>query len=350
MLLSKALALPSDPWNREPMKKKFIAKTLGICIATSTVSSSASAKTISDSLVSNLSCQALSVGAILGKIRPSAFSANNHLPVKNWAFRSGMAELGACWGLGSTQRKLFYLMRLNEKNAPALDTRGVLDMIRGARVEASSVLNDTEIARREPELALREYRVIPVSERNISEEFGRNTGLGFLDLLLNGVTYTIDSNRIHRNFRTEVERSQELHFFRSRNIGMGAGSGPLRPATNAKTLRTLLKNMDLKRLTLINLRLKTTVQHIVIAKTYVKDAKGNVWIRAYDSNQPQEDKLIYFARSTGHFYSPQIMGPLVGDISGSDYHYPLGVFIVDESEREKIEATLLKHYTERCRN
>ncbi len=301
---------------------------------------------ISDSLVNNLSCNSLSVASILKKIRPDAFSYNNHMPFKNWGFRSGLTKLAACWGMGSTQRKLFYLMRLNEKDALQPDLKMVLDMIRGATIEAtpSSENNNSQLI----DQNLKAYNIIPVAEKNLQEEYYRNTGTSFLEELFRGIDYSQDSFSIHRDLKTEIERSQERHFFRFKNIGMGSGTGPLSPEKNKMTMQNLIINLRQNRLTLINLRLKPTIQHVVIAKSFVSDDKGNIWIQAYDSNQPEADQQIFYAKETDHFYSPQIMGSFIGDYTGTDYSHPLGVFIVDEEERVQIETALFKYYKQRC--
>lgn len=329
------------------MKKIFVSIFLGLTLITNIVS----AKTVTDSLVANLSCDNLNVSSILLRVRPTAFSAANHLPIKNWSFSSGGIGLAACWGMASTQRKFFYLLRLSDPKATTVDIKNALDIVRGTTVGYTFLNNDSNTeTQRLYEQKLKEYSVIPLAERNITEEWSRNTGLSFLDKMLKGITYQNGNQEIFRGLRTEVERSQELHFFRPRNIGMGTGSGPRLPKDNLETLNRLLFNMSSNRLTLINLRLQTTVQHIVIPKTYTKDDKGNVWIRAYDSNQPEKDQLIYYSKDTGHFYSPQIMGSFIGDYTGTDYTHPLGVYVVDEEERGYIENTLLKYYTAVCRN
>lgn len=325
------------------MKTFFAALTISLTLGGNI--SFAKPKSISDSLVNNLSCNSLSVGAILARIRSDAFSARNHLPIKNWPFRSGKAQLAACWGMGSTQRKLLYLLRLNEKSAPAPDAKIVLDMVRGARLKTLFNEQGTGFLRDQP---MKSYNVIPVAENNLREEYDRNTGRSFLETLLRGIDDQVGSIDLHRDLRTEIERSQELHFFRFRNIGMGAGSGPHSPHKNHEILQKLLRNLRQNKLTLINLRLKRTIQHVVIAKSFIEDGRGNVVIQAYDSNQPDTDQPVYFAKQTGHFYSPRIMGPFVGDVTGTDYTHPLGLFIVDEKERAHIEASLLRHYQQRC--
>jgi len=320
------------------MKKIFVMAM--VCL--SLTQNIAQAKDISDSLVQNLSCSSLSVNSIFAKIKPEAYSARNHMPLTNWPFRSGLTNLAACWGMGSTQRKLFYLLRTDEKSAPHLNTIAALDMVRGATVSGNQLFSyELEHEQlRANESTITNYKVIPLSESNIRDEYGRNNGTGFMDLMFRGVG--------GRNLRSEIERSQERHFFRSSNIGMGAGTGPRSTSDNRETLKALIANMKARRLTLINLRLRRTVQHIVIPKTYKQDDKGNVWMVAYDSNQPDADQKIFYSKATGHFYAPQIMGAFDGDYSGTDYTRPLGVFIVDEQERVDIENSLLSHYKKRC--
>lgn len=308
----------------------------------------ASKKIISDSLVQNLNCQSLSLGSMLGSIRPEAFSHRHHMPFKNWPFQSGVSPLAACWGLSSTQRKLFYLLRHGEKNASPVNLLEVLDMIRGAHLKAVS-MGPREPAQHLIETRLKNYSIMTIAEDNIRDEYGRNTGLGFLDVLLEGASYKMDRFKIHRNFRSEVERSQERHFFRFQNLGMGAGSGLQRPELNLSTLQTLKQNLRLKRLTLLNLRLRATTQHIVVAKSLTENAHGDVQIQVYDSNQPDIDAKLSFKKSTGHFYAPEILGIYETDLMALVTPTPIGVFIVDEEERTQIEEALLKHYQELCR-
>lgn len=310
-----------------------------------------SAKTVSDSLVENLSCQGLNTDKIMAHIRPGVFNSANHLPFKNWAFKKSGIELAACWGMASTQRKFFYLLRLNEPVAPALDIKETLNTIRGAKLEyplmASQPENPDLEIQQMLESKITDYKVILLAEDKALKMFANLDNLSFLDKLTKGIYDKQGPFTIFRNFRTEVERSQVRHFFRPGNIGMGIGSGPRSPGENAMTLARLKKNISQNRLSLINLRLHNTSQHIVIPKSYTTDKNGNVWFNAYDSNAPQADQPFYYDKKTGHFFAPRIMGKYIGDSSGTVYR-PLGVYIVDEEEREQIEESLLKHYKKLC--
>jgi len=190
------------------------------------------------------------------------------------------------------------------------------------------------------EFPLPHYPVVSLAEDSLAQGFQDPSGQGLLNRLLAGVTESLGEFTVHRDFRSEVERSQERHFYRFRNVGLGAGSGPQSPKKNFKTLRQLQTNLKLHRLTLVDLRLKSTFQHIVIAKSFVQDARGNVRFRVYDSNQPEQDQILYFHKATGHFYGPQILRSKEA----------LGVFIVDEKEREDLEASLLSYYQNLCQN
>ncbi|WP_413291226.1 hypothetical protein [Bdellovibrio sp. HCB337] len=330
------------------MKKVFASLLAGVSLFGS--HSSADTKKISDSLVNNLRCDSVSVGSILGSIRPDAFSSRNHLPIRNWGFRSGVFNLGACWGMGSTQRKFFYLLRTGEKTAPRINTIGVLDMVRGASLVPNVQMygHSDQAVQRVQERPLKNYSIIPVFEDNIRDEFGRNTYLGFVNTLINGATQNVDSIRVTRNLRGEVERSQERHFFRPKNIGMGAGTGAQDPETNKATLKIMMTNAKLNRLTLINLRLRTLVQHILIVKSFTEDKNGNVFFKVYDSNQDAEDQIVYFNKATGHFYAPQVLGIYKFDILGVQSAEPMGVFVVDEEERKDIENSLVTYYKKTC--
>lgn len=324
------------------MKSIFILALFGLLLTPHT--SPAQGKSISDSLVKNLRCNSLNIDTVLSSIRPEAFSNHNHMPLKNWTFRSGLVTLGACWGLGSTQRKLFYLLRTGEPTAPPLNSIAAFDMIRGATLEVTGNLHTKRVFERH----LRNYQVIPLSEENIRYEFSRNSGFGLMETLLKGVSYPVNDSKISRDLRGEVERSQERHFFRARNIGMGAGTGAQPPEVNRANLKVMMANAKTNRLTLVNLRLRTTFQHIVIVKSFTQDKNGNVFFKVYDSNQDKEDQVVYFDNATGHFYAPQILGVYQKDPLGVFSNQALGAFVVDEEERADIENSLVLHYKKIC--
>jgi len=305
-----------------------------------------SSRSINDSLVQNLSCQNLSVNTIYRAIREDAFAESRNMDIVNWGYSSGGFTLGNCWALSSTQRMFSYLARYNQSSNLTKEARRelVLNMVRrgvpAVQEEAGSTEkgNRTQGRDRVVTKALKSYSVFPVEGSSVvdSYDFWWDLRAGY-DMNLSK-KYTVK-----RAFREEVQVNQGDHFYRMGNVGMGLGSGATSPKENYETLKTLIRNADGKRLTLVNLRMDRTVQHIVMVKSYKKTGSGDVVFTVYDSNQPTRDQeIIYYARS-GTFTAPGVAKALFVVTK------PLGVFVVDEEERQAFEVAMLKHYRSACK-
>jgi hypothetical protein len=305
-----------------------------------------SARTINDSLVQNLSCQNLSVNTIYRAIREDAFAESRNMDIVNWAYSSGGFTLANCWGLSSTQRMLSYMARYNESSNISKEARRelVLNMVRRAvpavQGEAGSTEkgNRTQSRERVVNRNLKAYSVFPVEGSTVvdSYDFWWDLRAGY-DMSLSK-KYTV-----RRSLREDVQVNQTEHFYRMSNVGMGLGSGATSSKDNYESLKTMMRNADGKRLTLINLRLDRTLQHIVMVKSYKKTGSGDVVFTVYDSNQPKLDQEVIYDSRSGAFTAPGIARSLYVATK------PIGVFIVDEDERELYEVAMLKHYRSVCK-
>lgn len=311
------------------------------------VNSRESKRIINDSLVQNLSCQSLSVNNIYRSIREDAFDESRNLPRGNWSFRSGMTRIAGCWGLASTQRMVSYLARYNTSSHLPMEQRisTILDMIRGKSLEVAVNYGDevTYNSKVFEERKLKRYTVFEVEESNLGESFLSGTQ-SLWNSLESGYHQKFNGTRILRNLENEIEANQVSHFFRPKNIKMGLGNGPRSVRENFATITQLKKNLDGRRLTLLNLRADRTAQHIVMAKSYRVNSNGEIEIKVYDPNVHTVDAILFYDEVSGDFYSPEISYRIAGvrDLS-------LGVFIVDEDERAPLEEALLEHYRLRCR-
>lgn len=326
----------------------FIAGLISSVVLTveQALASGASSPVIEDSLVSNLSCQNLTVDSIYRAIRDDAFDESRNFPIVNWPFRHGATPLAGCWGLSSAQRVVSYLARYNQSSDLTMSERvtSALDMIRGQLVEAAYNVDGNYTQNNFYYASpLKEYQVFTVEESSMRSSQGQGRG-SFWNSLMAGYNQEINGNNLFRNFRAEIEASQIVHFFRGGNLKMGMGSGPLSVAENHSTWALLKTNLDQKKLTLINLRSTRTVQHIVMAKSYRELPEGFAEIKVYDSNQPSRDRLVFFHKASGHFYAPDVFKLLL-----PEPNIPLGVFVVDEHERTALEKALLTHYRSLCR-
>lgn len=330
------------------MKLKHVALVLAVGMSSAfggiKKAHSKSPRLINDSLVRNLSCQNLSVDHIYAAIREDAFDESRNMPITNWGFQSGLASLAGCWALSSAQRMVAYLGRYYVKpSEQEAQIAEILDMVRGKRLVENISTGSMHDVTPYTEYNLKAYNVFPVEEGSLAES-AKNRG-GLWNRLQTGYKQRLNFVNVDRKFRAEIEASQGRHFFRLRNLGMGLGSGVRDEDTNAKTINQILRNLNGKRLTLINLRAAQTIQHIVMAKSYSFLNENIIAIKAYDSNQPSKDQLVYYDRKRKHFFAPEIIGVL----DRTRASYAVGTFIVDEGEREPFEKALLAHYRQRCR-
>lgn len=306
-------------------------------------------KKITDSLVKDLSCNKLSIDGIYLRIKPDAFQESRNMPIVNWAFRSGLATIAGCWALSSTQRMVSYMARYNEPTNTRMDqiSPGVLNQIRGGTLALvsdnrngdnyGSSSNERLVTR-----DLKANKVFQVPGNSLSEDKWHNSSLWMR--LLEGYVENVDGRNVHRHFRAEIEENQARHFFRASNIGMGAGSGDRSAKKNQESASIMRRNADTNRLTLVNLRAGRTAQHIVMVKSY-KVQGDIITFTVYDSNSPSKDWSLYYSVKNSVFYAPEIVGRFVMEYSSRS----LGLYVVDEDEREMLEDAMMAHYRIKCR-
>ncbi len=306
-----------------------------------------SENTITDSLVKKLSCENLSVDSIYKSLQPTAFHTFYHIPVMNWRFHSGGPALGVCWGLSSAQRKMFYLARFEEQeNLNKADLlRKTLDLFRGSELTEQQAGNGRARAIPTP---LSQLEVLKYSDKSLMSSWAHaeTEPWGLFPVLNRGYKEELGGETVWKTFKLDLQRSQQAHFFRGSNVALLSGETAERStADNVATLALLQKNLNSKRLTLLVLRAAATSQHVVVAKEII-DLGAYYLIMVYDSNNPFADVPMYFQKSTKSFHAPAIMS--ITEKKG-DHSRPLGVFIVDEDEREPIEAAMLRYYRDECK-
>ncbi|WP_041583572.1 hypothetical protein AB1A81_11150 [Bdellovibrio bacteriovorus] len=307
-------------------------------------------KRVTDSLVQDLTCNKLSIEGIYYRIKDDAFHESRNMPITNWPFRSGVATIAGCWALSSTQRMISYMARYNEPTSLRMDqiSPGLLNQIRGGTLELvnDNRNNDNYALRSSSERiitrSLKANSVFPVPSNSLAEDKWHTNSLWMR--LLEGHVENVDGRNVHRHFRAEIEENQARHFFRASNIGMGAGSGDRSASKNQETVATMRRNAETKRLTLVNLRAGRTAQHIVMVKSY-KATKDMITFTVYDSNQPSKDQLLYYSVKNSAFYAPDIVSRFVLENTSRS----LGVYVVDEDEREMLEDAMLAYYRVKCR-
>ncbi len=292
---------------------------------------------VSDSLVKNLSCENLNADRIYEAIRPNAFDTSKHFPFRNFAFRSVFWDLGACWSFSHAQRILFYLGRFNDQTKidSEAQTLRVLDYIRKPAESYLFSQGDFDpIQNIEIEVLQEPYQIFRISARSLEEDAQKKTNSFWKDIFKG-----LAVNSENRNFVEEIKAYQRMRFYQARNLEF-LFSGP-RPTTseNQKTIDLLLRNLDKNKLTLLNLKRAINWQHIVIAKSFELTKNHVVRIVVYDSNFPQIDNEIYYDIEKKEF--------LGGGVTGHQTEI-VGIYVVDENDRDHFENALLKHYANIC--
>lgn len=281
----------------------------------SVTTASAQNHTYSDELVTDLSCEKINTETVLQAIdSQKAFTSFRHIPLKNWAFSVGLYEIANCWSLSRSQRLMFYLGRAD---LPQTQTslKQSLSMIR--KYTPAGVYNHTHM--------------VPWSS-------------DWFEVLAQGYQETVNNKNYVRNFKNDIQTYQNKRFHDLDNTAYLNGERERSAKENMKTFATLKSNVDSKKLSLIILRPARRSQHVVVPKYSITRPTGEIDFFVYDSNLPQKDVTVTYDPKNSHFYAPEIVSyfnlPRPND--------PVGVFLVDDQERDPILATLVKYYTQTC--
>lgn len=323
---------------------------------------------ITDTLVTQLDCENLSINTILEKVdRTKAFSTSRHFPVNNWSFDNGPYNLGVCWSLSHAQRLFFYFGR-EQENPEAIpsheDTLDALNQLRGSVPMKTSfkkikelILNQFSIFKlndfspanglwqKITEGIWDSFDYLPRSFRfdlstyenyfhsENSEEDPRN--LGPLELV---------NGKLFRSFKTEIERYQRWRFHRPTNTKLLTEKVPRPKDINKKLAVKLMKLLDQNRLPLVDIKPNLYSQHIVIVKDYII-AGDKITFFVYDSNLPYINNEFSFDKNREEFQAPEIIQrfPKV-----TNPNQDISLYLVDQEDQDLIEKSLLSHYQKLC--
>ncbi len=300
-----------------------------ITLVALTLPTSLFAKVINDDLVENLSCQNLSTQAIYQNIKADAFSAEKHTQKRNWP----TGVIANCWSLAHAQRLHFYLSRttLLDETTATKKSEDILNMIRGSIPDQ---VNQPMTGTKEIENKLKKLSVYELTNSKYIENLQADSKMSTGSIM-------------DRNFVNDIETYQVRRFNNPSNLSKYVLSASPTPAENEKLFSLIAQNLDQKKLTLVNMRAFKTSQHVVVAKSYKKDDRGNYEIDVYDSNYPKDIQKLVYVTSQKIFVSPNTMGVsfIQRDMPADS---PLAIFIVDEEDRELIEKALLSYYQKVC--
>lgn len=301
------------------------------CLRILTVSSlilfswkSFAADSVTDHLVENLRCENLTKETLLKSLKPGFDSLQNQIPIKNWGFSAGIYNIAGCWSLSRSQRLIYYLSGF--PLAPEDTFKNNLDMIR----RWVPVWNKFGYMTYKDSKAL-----------SLMPEFNK-----IFPELVRGYEQNVGPETVLRNFKEDIEIYQ-IHRFHQflKNKDYVNGNRERAVKFNRESFQTLIKNLDSNRLTLVNLRPALKAQHVVLVKRYLKVSDDQVTLTVYDSNHPNIENEIFYNPKTEHFYAPSI----VKDFKIERPDDPIGLFVVDEEEREQALDLLVKNYQQLCK-
>lgn len=272
------------------------------------------APSISDSLVQNLKCDQLTPQNVLSFIpHRKAFSSDQHVQIPNWD--SGVLQ--NCWGLARAQRKFFYLIRTDAtQNSPSLSlVNYALDLARGSSRAKNCDSNDSSAFCSDVRTPL---RVIPIQESKFSSS-------RLLQKMVHGVQKPLE-----RNFKTEIEYSQQNRFFDLSNLHLVFENHTLNRERNQALITKIRSLVSWGRMPMLVLRLNTMSQHVVLVKGII-EVQGGSRLVLYDSQEPFDDRVLEY--QDGIFYGNRTA---------------LGVTLVDEDGMDEIQLALYQHYSALC--
>lgn len=287
----------------------------------------------------NLSCDSLSSESIFKSIRADAFDTKYHFPVYNW--RTGV--IANCWGLSRAQRIHFYLSRINANKSEMsnAESESILNMFRGS---IPDMIIQPMIGTKEIEKKLTSFNVYETA----GDGFSLSPEYSVTELTAD--TALSSGSISSRSFKRDIEIYQARRFSQISNLTGFVLSGRNTKEFNNQTIQTLLRNLDQNKLTLLNLRISTATQHIVVAKKYFyNEPLKQIEIAVYDSRFPYHtvQNLIY-DMNTQSFFSNDIAGDLLVEMN-KEAESEFDVFIVDEDDRTFIEDALIRHYRSACK-
>jgi|GEM_PF-3509301 len=271
---------------------------------------------INDSLVSNLDCKKLTPYNVLTYVRPDAFSKDRHIPFINWWTPF---QPGNCWGLSQAQRRLFYLMRFNERDPSKKVTK----------TEYSQLL--TIVGPSFENLQIENMISTPYNSLNKIGWFNGN----FLQEPA-GVFH--DILRLFKNssqiFKEQIESAQDLLQSDIENINILLDSRKHDHRMNYMTYQTILSSLKMGRMPLLVIKLSLVDFHVIL----VKRTLGN-GLEIYDSNSPFLTKKMYYIN--GEFFIPEIN-------MGQTGKEPLDIFLRGEDEMNRLAQINFNYYQKRC--
>lgn len=322
------LVLPSrQRWIVAVMMIASVLAIVGVRPGQAHAANAASARLISDELVTNLSCADLSPAAIYKSIDPWALDRNDRM-VDTYNFNAN--ALGHCWAIARFQRLAILLGRMSI----AHDSREIDRLARGA--DYVSILS-TPLYLRQPINRLKVFGM-PADKERYSTRFD--------DSLHRGTNQKPDS----QSFFKALEDAQKRLFYSTSNFSL---IGPLASqASQRAEFANIVSLTKKKMLPLINLRFTRLAQHVVVVMS-AKLLRPGFWrLTTVDANGG-----AYERRELNVIADKGLIKMCYGHLSSeseTDYCPSMthevvkSTVLVGEDERPMIEQALVIHYRAQC--
>ena len=265
---------------------------------------------ISDSLVENLSCNSLTRENVFSKLQPNAFTPGRHIPLRNWP----QNFLGQCWSLSLAQREIFYLVRFGgdegSSQQQAATKKYLMDLAKGNA----------------------DYRIASLSTEDLETQNTSNdpvadplfTSAGENSELTNGIA------------ARELKR-----FINPFNAPLAMGNRDRHRGDNKATMKGIVKSLAGGRMPLLVIRPQINEQHVVLVKSATGSMDSGYTMAVYDSNFPGGDNELTYRDK--EFYAPEIIERFAADSSS-----PVGVFMEDEGDMDRIQDVNYAYYANLC--
>ena len=210
------------------------------------------------------------------------------------------------------------------------------------RIRKEQSRSELQAKVREAALALDEYRLKVAPRSNFAIELPDRP---------------IADGEPTRSLKDDLIRAQKWAFLQPSNLRFLAADRARSKSENIETTTTLLQQLKLGRLPILNLRFSRTRQHIVLLQTFTDHFDGSIEFKVYDSNEDSKDQ-----RTTSDLDDPP-SAPRLKSLVYRDGHFryskfaeiektgdsPIGVFIVDDEEMDEIQQAVFDYYREACR-
>ncbi len=294
------------------MKLRSCALLILILPTLLTFDAKASGKLISDELVQNLRCEALSPDEIYKSIKSDAFTEKRTYPIRNFA-SSRMS--GHCWAIARFDRVALFLGRLQSKLKPSSSA----ELAEVARVRGTTRIPYTPVKLTNWSRTQLEVFQWPVVTH--ADDWKQRA---------------VDARSVPQ-IREALEEAQGHLFYRSKNLPFVL-KADYSVAEKRRQLALAIKLANAKKLPLINIRYGRLDQHIVVVTWIQRLAAGDFYVYTIDSNSTTARLRVKTTETTFSIVD-----------EGQRAQTPVEMFsVVEEEDRPQIESALMSYYRRLC--